>query len=877
MSRPIDEGPTRERSPSSDTFASTMRSDGPPRRRVGRIVFDEARTPTLGRFRLRRRLGEGGMGVVYAADDPQLGREVAIKVLDLRSTAPAATIGAVTRTLLREARAAARLAHPNVVEVYDVGIEGDVPFVVMELVGGGTMADWLAVARPDRAAILDVLVQAARGLAAAHRVGLLHRDFKPGNVLLGRDARGASGGIRARVADFGLAIALPGDPTREGGFDPDATAIDTIPCIAGTPAFMAPEQHRAEPLDARADQFAFCATAWFALYGRLPYSVPTPHLLAAKLAYELDPPGHDVDPRLHAVIVRGLHPDRERRWPDMDALVRAMTSAPRSIRRPVLATVGVVLALATTFELAGRSTTQPCTGDAQALGTAWDQPRRDGVARVFADERSRFLVGAGPGVVAALDEWAARWSSARSRLCAATHVEHRRSEAALDRGMACLERLRRGLDGTGRALLEDPSVRARAPAVVRGLGRPEDCEIERIDDEVDDPERRRRLADIEAELGDAEALVLAGDEERAREVGERVLVRAREIDDPRLRATAAILVGKVLDTHGRSQPAREAMSEALWAATSAGLDDLALQAVVQLVWIEGVTLGDFAAAQGWARQGEAVLARLGTPALEEIALARSLAAIAQTEWRLDEARTQYERALARLPEIDDELLAGGIEYNYGAFLLIVGRPELAIDAFERSVARSESVYGPEHPIVGNDLMNVAVARSDLGQHEPALADARRALAILTAASGRLDLRVSRAHGILGFVANAAGDHETALAAYREAYEIHRNLMGDDHEVTATYEARIGEELAAAGRFDEARRRVEHAIAIHRAIAPDGELGMSLTSAALVATAEGRGAEAVARLDEAIAIFRRIGDDREAAKLESMAAPLRPRP
>ncbi|MBL8743732.1 MAG: serine/threonine protein kinase, partial [Myxococcales bacterium] len=215
---------------------------------------------TIGRYRVIGRLGEGGMGAVLAAHDPELDRTVALKILH---ESAGDERGELRDRLAREARAMAKLAHPNVVAVYDVGADpasGQL-FVTMELVDGTTLRDWLRTPRSSRA-ILDVFMAAGTGLAAAHAAGLVHRDFKPENVLVGRDGR-------VRVGDFGLARPPRGAAASDAPLSPTLTRTGAI---IGTPAYMAPEQFLGEAADARSDQFAFAVALFEALRGERPFA-----------------------------------------------------------------------------------------------------------------------------------------------------------------------------------------------------------------------------------------------------------------------------------------------------------------------------------------------------------------------------------------------------------------------------------------------------------------------------------------------------------------------------------------------------------------------------------------------------------------------------
>ncbi len=288
----------------------------------------------LGRYVILETLGRGGMGTVYAARDPGLDRKVALKLLH-------ATVE--QQRLLREAKAMARLAHPNVVAVYDVGTVDKRVFVAMELVDGWTVRDWLAAAPRTWRDIVGVFVDAARGLAAAHDAGLIHRDFKPDNVLVGKDGR-------ARVLDFGLVSEQAPPPLSPAPIDGEASTIDLegqlpsepprfIPdhplddphirltlsgMVMGTPAYMAPEQYRSEPADTRSDQFAFAIALWESLFGERPFRASTfAALMVAVTNGELHEPR---DPRaaprwLHRILRRALSTDPAARYPSMAALL----------------------------------------------------------------------------------------------------------------------------------------------------------------------------------------------------------------------------------------------------------------------------------------------------------------------------------------------------------------------------------------------------------------------------------------------------------------------------------------------------------------------------------------------------------------------------
>ena len=300
-----------------------------------------ARGATLGRYLVLDKLGAGGMGVVYAAYDPELDRKVALKLLLAgHESGSQPTEGRVR--LLREAQAMAKLSHPNVIAVHDVGTFGEQVFVAMEFVDGQTLRSWSAERPRSWRESMAVLTRAGRGLAAAHAVGLVHRDFKPDNVMIDREAEGAHTHGRVRVMDFGLARPSAGF-TETLGTDPSLSTTGALSieltqrgAMIGTPAYMAPEQIRGEISDARVDQFAFCVTLWEALFGQRPFRADSlPALVQRVLAGELTPApkGSRVPMWVRKVVLRGLEIDPDRRYADMPELLAALARDPARARR----------------------------------------------------------------------------------------------------------------------------------------------------------------------------------------------------------------------------------------------------------------------------------------------------------------------------------------------------------------------------------------------------------------------------------------------------------------------------------------------------------------------------------------------------------------
>jgi serine/threonine protein kinase len=320
------------------------------------IFHDEvlAKGTSVGRYRVLERLGAGAMGVVYAAYDPELDRKIAIKLL--RPDDAKGDQARRQERLIREAKAIAKLSHPNVVGVFDVGVHDGQVFLAMEYLGGGTLRDWASAKKRSWREIVKMFIDVGRGLAAAHAEGLIHRDFKPDNALLDKQGK-------PKVVDFGL-VRLTGtalDAPAAGSGDDAVAAAAALASISGaatspmaltrtgamtgTPAYMAPEQFLGQPIDARTDQFAFGVALYEALYGERPFEGETVMVLAGSVTkgrMRPMPKSADVPAWVRACVVRALHVDPADRYPGFDELLAVLASDPVP-RRPRLLTAAAAL------------------------------------------------------------------------------------------------------------------------------------------------------------------------------------------------------------------------------------------------------------------------------------------------------------------------------------------------------------------------------------------------------------------------------------------------------------------------------------------------------------------------------------------------------
>ncbi len=367
----------------------------------------------------------------------------------------------------------ARVKHPNVVTVYEVDASGPEVLVVMEYVEGRTLRA-LCEARGRKAAdVLAAFVQAGRGLGEVHRAGLVHRDFKPDNVLVGADGR-------VRVTDFGLVgltdeeDGAAGAPSVDEQGEP--VALTRTGALLGTPAYMAPEQHARQPLDARADQFSFCLALWEALAGERPFAGDTydelrDNVRAGRLR---EPPrGADLPARIRKILERGLAVSRDARHPDMEALLAALDRDPVAGRRRALVAAGVLaLAGVAALGLWRRSPAALCHGGDARLGGVWDGATKDRVRAAFASTGKPYAEDTYRRVEQALDERARAWTTMYTDSCEATHARGEQSAALLDLRTACLERRRSEMGALTTLLARGPDgeVLDRAAAASLALG-----------------------------------------------------------------------------------------------------------------------------------------------------------------------------------------------------------------------------------------------------------------------------------------------------------------------------------------------------------------------------------------------------------------------
>ncbi len=773
----------------------------------------------IGRYEVRDVLGSGGMGVVYRAHDPDLHRDLAIKVVLPDAASPRAQ-----ERLLSEAQAMAKLRHPAVVPVFDVGTTARGVYIVMPMVGGGTMDDWMrAEPRPWRQ-VLERFMSAGRGLAAAHAAGLVHRDFKPRNILL--DDGGA-----VLVADFGLAART--DETGDGSLATPGTA--EVTSIAGTPAYMAPEQAAGSAVDARADQYSFCISLWEALCGKRPGQAET--RTGGATVVRRPPVSSDRRrlPRwLLGAVARGFSAMPERRWPTMSALLEHLTTRLRRRRRAEVAAAVVIAAGAAAGVAAlvwgddDRGHLDPCAHAGVEITATWNDEARAALSRTFATSTRPYAAETARRVTATVESWTAAWLAAHQGSCRATHVRHEQSAQLADLRTTCLERARAGFTAqlaawTGAVADEADAAVDHAIAAAARLPDVTGCsDVAALDDVAPMPAAPAQRAQIQAAQAEVEALRL------------RLLRTA--VPDGVAHATA--LVGRA-EALGYPLLTIDALRVLAVAHTAIGAHDQTAATLRRRVQAA-------AAARAYTAEAEAWIELIFQIGVEQL--------------RFDEALALREAGEAAL------LRAGGgsrldakLRYRLGQIYALKGEPREAL----ASLRRARQLAGEDDPEVASEI-DVALAGS-LGDTGEFVA----ASELLAAAERRTIAGLGPNHPQVAFVlaARAVADHgrgdlRAAATAMRAAITKLEDLQGGNPDEIATLRHNLAVILVDLDQLDEARTEIERVLAVRRREEPSQPIGLANTLAvlAVINGAQRRPAEAGIAARAAIAALAALGAD-----------------
>ena len=762
----------------------------------------------VGRYLVLDEIGAGGMGVVYRAYDPELDRKVALKVLRSRPGHEGADVARAR--LQREAQTLARVSHPHVVRVFDVGTHHGRVFVAMALVEGCDLAHWIGHAPRTWREVVAVVLAAGRGLVAAHEQGLVHRDFKPSNVLVADD-----GGVA--VTDFGLArtdptsqIRTPSSaharrPSRSvcaaieasaaslaigSGHGPD---LGELPLTqrgrtVGTPAYMAPEQHAGDLADARADQYALCITLYEALYGVRPFAGHSHRELAAAKREGLvhAPPTRDragtaVPMHVRRVLRRGLAAQPQRRFPTLGALLAELAPAPRRGRSVAAAAAVVALTVLGGYAVAGAdgdARAWPCADPGERFAGVWDASTRARTRGAFEATALPYASPAAAKVVEIVDGRVADWIDVHADVCAATWIRAEQSQRALDLRMGCLAEQREAIVATARLLAHaDVSVVDNAASMALALPKAEQCaDVARLAALAPPSEGGHRVAVARRSLLEIGALRRAGHLQRAHDAMGILMASSDDIAHAPTRADLWLMRGMLQDDRGEFEPAAASLREAALAARSSTYARGEAAAWIELMRVIGSHQHQEQAGRFYA---ELALSTIAT---------------------LPSATTLRAWALSELGELE----------------LRTGHDDAAREALEQALTLYEETEGPDHLHVAETLLRLAATHFRRGATDVARQQLTRATEIYSATLGSSHPRVAAPRGNLGLVLAAEGDLDGALVELRAGLTILERAHGSEHPGVATAHDTIGEVLARKGHAEAAATEFRRAIAIFEA-------------------------------------------------------------
>ncbi|MCA9704242.1 MAG: serine/threonine protein kinase [Myxococcales bacterium] len=728
----------------------------------------------VGRYSVLSQLGRGGMGVVYKAYDPQLDRNIALKVL--RPDKPIDPSANEIR-LIREAQALAKLRHPNIVTVYDAGLSPQGVFVAMELIEGQTLGAWLDQTPRRVEDVLERFKMAGLGLAAAHQAGIVHRDFKPANVLLSNDGT-------VRVLDFGLAQLADPRPstdtrmtedlpmTSTGGGLPDSGSSPTITgMLMGTPAYMSPEQLARGKADERSDQYTFCLCLHLALGGEPPDRGIALDAVVARIA---NPPRRravgSVPARVRRALERGLSIDPAARFESMEALLSELAEPPRRWKTMVASSM-LMVGFSLGAMVFARDDVDPCV--APSLRGVWGDTERQAVRRAMLGSGHEHAQELLLRVEVQLDDYTSAMAQMHARSCQATHETHEQSAQLFDQQVLCLERRRSGVRAAVTMLAQARGPRQVLDRMVLPFTLPvlDECadpgSLASQQPLPEDPERRDRIAALRQRIDVARAQADGGDARGAVARGRVTVDEARTLGYPPVLAEALEALGAMEASGVSAREAEATLTEAIEVAAAAEADVTAARAWTWLLYA--------LMAQGRVEQG----------------LTLQLAAEAAVE------------------RAKDRIAKGWLLNNLGALYGKADRAEQSIDFLERALVIKRETLGEDHVDVGISWFNLGTALSQLERYDDAQAAYDRAREIFDGTVGAAHPLTHHTLAGLCAVEFRRRNFQTAITLCDEVLE---HLEASPWSATSMGELRYIAAQAqwGAGQWERARQTAQQA-------------------------------------------------------------------
>jgi tetratricopeptide (TPR) repeat protein len=815
------------------------------------------------RYEILGVVGQGGMGTVYRARDTRLGRTVALKLLRENRSA------ALLERFAREARALAQLSHPNIVVIHDFGAYPDTGagsevggardeiFIAMELVEGSTVREWMREPH-DWRAIVDVFVAVGRGLAAAHALGLVHRDVKPSNVFLDRDGT-------PKIGDFGLVVwagALEDERTDPGASPSphDRRTLTATGTVMGTPAYMAPEQLAGDRADARADQFAFCVSLFEALTGHLPGETRE---------------GRPMPRALEPVVARGMAPEPADRYPSIEALCAALARARRGNARTwaALAGAGAAIAIAGVAWTLARNSgadVDPCPAPTAAVDPVWGAARRaavrghalaidpqDGAARAsLLEER--------------IDPWTRAWSDMRVEACRATRVLGEQSDTMLDRRMTCLDHRLGEIDdalGVVASATTPASLDSAIAALVKTSPLSDCADLAALGASAPpptSPAERAKADAIAHEVAQIGALEHAGRMQDLLDRARRSAADARALGHAPTTAGALAELARVQMALDDNAGAVATLRELTQVAARAHDDRDEADAWIKLIGVTGFALGKPDEALTLVPAASAAVLRAGDPIGLRSNLLYSQGEILdggphpeQGLALLDQARVELEKAGAADPK-------HALAPFYADVLLESANAKMnthdldgAIADYHRSIDLDVALFGPDNADQAWGWFDLAETLRIAGRLDEA-ADAFQTSARIR--EERLGDSPNTASSLVGLasVRHDQTRYAEALELYDRALAMERKTVSpDDQQIVAPMLGRASS-LVHAGRAAEARKAYDDIVAFYARIGARGtNLPITLVDRADLRLSSGDCAGAIADDEQAIALFTEL--------------------
>jgi eukaryotic-like serine/threonine-protein kinase len=782
------------------------------RTRIANKLFATSERVHLGRYHLLEMVGSGGMGVVWGAWDPELERRVAIKLVK-------ATMAAARDRILVEGQALARLSHPNVVTVHDVGVVDEQVYIVMEWVRGQNLRTYCREPRTLRD-IVAIYRAAGEGLAAAHQAGLIHRDFKPDNAIRGEDGR-------VRVLDFGLARSDVRSSDDGAGSGSDLTRG------AGTPKYMPPEQAAGGALTPAADQYAFCVSLREALVER-----------------DADGKPADVPGWLDAILARGRAADAAARFPAMPDLLRALARDPATIWRRRLIVGGAACAIAAAFVIgslrASATAVEPCTGAAAAIAQTWNP-----ALRVQLASHLHTLGAYGSAEAARLDgelaKYSERWAVSHRTAC----IAHERGELTpklYERNLSCLVRARTGLATAIDLLTRVPGERlSNAIVAARSLPDTERCLTETLASTVEPPPRELavRASALAGEVARVRVLAQAADPS-AEAAADALVVHSQELGYPPLLARAYLVHGLDRIVRGDAVRAIEALDRAATTALDAGEEVVFIEAFAREIYAIARTPGDrlpasAASALAAVPYVERIARRLGAAAsFERPLLYNNIGVSRLSSGDRPGARAWFTKAVEepRTREGDVELVAA-----VGNLALAADQPDERDRLFAIERETLVSLLGPNHIMTLEAMNKSSVFASDPGVVAARIRDVcRRAREFHLGDAATL---IAGCSYELGWLAEERGDVAEARTAMQAVGDARKPIA---QAYLTALDGKLDEAIALARRGAEGLQTEWW----HKLFGGDGYL-----LAAICADRLQRPGEAIANLRAALAVYDQL--------------------